>query len=45
MTSLFYYRVPIKIHLRCYPNPESLRRTTMYASLPGIADALHLNIS
>jgi hypothetical protein len=31
-------------HLRRYPYPSSLRRTSMYASLLGISDALHLSV-
>jgi hypothetical protein len=27
-----------------YPHPSSLRRTSMYASLLGISEALHMNI-
>ena len=32
------------IHLRRYPHPSSLRRTSMYASLLRISGALHLDI-
>src|SRR5512139_1819289 len=31
-------------HLRCYPHPSSLRRTSKYASLLRISGALHLGI-
>ena len=31
-------------HLRRYPHSSSLRRTSMYASLLGISDALHLSV-
>jgi len=31
-------------HLRCYPHPSSLRRTSKYASLLSISGALHLGI-
>jgi hypothetical protein len=31
-------------HLRRYPHPSSLRRTTLYASFLGISEALHLDI-
>jgi len=35
-------RFTIKHHLLRYVHPSSLRRTTMYASLLGISQALHL---
>ena len=31
-------------HLRCYPHPSSLRRTSKYTSLLRISGALHLGI-
>jgi hypothetical protein len=31
-------------HLRRYPHPSSLRRTTVYVSFLGISGALHLRI-
>ena len=31
-------------HLRRYPHPSSLRRTSMCASFLGISEALHLHI-
>jgi hypothetical protein len=37
-------RLMKNIHLRRYPHPSSLRRTSMYASFFRISGALHLNI-
>jgi hypothetical protein len=33
-----------KAHLRRYPHPSSLQRTSMYASLLRVSEALHLGI-
>jgi hypothetical protein len=42
---VFYLgRLMKNIHLRRYPRPSSLRRTSMYASLLRTSDALHLHI-
>ncbi len=37
-------RLSENAHLLRYPNPSSLRRTSMHASLLGISEALHLDI-
>jgi hypothetical protein len=31
-------------HLRRFPHPSSLRRTSLYASFLGISGALHLDV-
>jgi hypothetical protein len=37
-------RLSENAHLLRYPHPASLRRTFVYASFPGISEALHLGI-
>ena len=39
-----HQRLSENTHLRRYPHPSSLRRTSMYASFLGISEALHLSI-
>jgi hypothetical protein len=37
-------RLSENAHLLRYPHPSSLRRTSMYASLLGISEALYMDI-
>ena len=37
-------RLSENAHLRRYPRPSSLRRTSLYASFLGTSEALHLDI-
>ncbi len=37
-------RLSENAHLRRYPHPSSLRRTSLYASFLGVSEALHMDI-